>query len=295
MITGNGSAELGLLYEITSSSNGVGEASLGLDFSASGYIPIFGDGSAGLGLSYETGGIFGDGSAALGMDCQAEGLVGIIGEGSADLRLSFQAVGLVGIVGEGAIELGLDVDPVGFITIVGDGSAELGLEAWALGFIQAVLENAGYLAGVVNTKTRGPALYTNFPINSFIPLNGKLYGCTDQGIVRLSGKKDNGADIDTRIRSGISNYDESCLKRYPKFKITLRCEGLMELAVKIDERKEVVYEVAAREGQQGIHTKTVPLAKGARGHSVQWELRNVQGADFDLQESEMHPLFLDRS
>lgn len=274
MITGSGSAELYLSYSLTAA-DGIGAAGLGLDFSGEGYIVVQGDGSAALGLSVAKG-------------------VSISGAGSGRLRLSAHGSGQIQIVGQGGADLMLFAAPSGGITITGEGEAAIGLAARLAGFIRAVMVDEGIQGWVINAKTRGPAVYSNFPVNSLFKLQGQYFGCTSQGIVRLSGNRDDGTAIQARARFGLSDCGGAVKKRFPEARVVCRNEGLMELSVTVDEKKEIVYEVAAREGLQGIHTKRVPLAKGVRGQVVQIEWRNVQGSDFDIQQTELDVEYLRR-
>lgn len=275
MINGNGSAALGLSYSLTDG-NAFGEASLGLDCSGVGCVGILGSGFAEIELAaIKSGGNMGYGSASMGLNYSGAGHAGILGTGFADVSLA--------------------ASPVCMITIMGSGSAEMGLMSWGLGVLQSVIADAGYQAYVVNTKTHGPALYTNFPFNSLFKFRGHYLGCSAQGIVKLTGKTDHGADIRARIHSGVSDYNVSTLKRYPAARVTCRNEGTMKLTIIVDETKVNDYTISAKEGKQGIHAKDVKLAKGVRGHSVEWELQNVDGSRFDLQMLEMFPEYLGRS
>jgi hypothetical protein len=275
MITGTGSAEIGLSYSLAACDGIVNVAAVGLGLSSQGIVGVMGNASAGVGLSIEKG-------------------TSITGNGSAGLYLSAGGAGQIFIVGRGAAEIGISVSPITFITINGAGSAGIGLSALLSGFIREVTADDGFQAWVVNAKTRGAAFYSNFPLNSIFKLQGQYYGCTSQGIVRLSGNTDQGSPIQARLRSGISDGGANVKKRFPEARVICRNEGFMELSVIVGERKEIVYEVAAREGRQGVHTKRKTLAKGVEGQVVQIEWRNVQGSDFDIQQTELDVEYLRR-
>lgn len=145
-----------------------------------------------------------------------------------------------------------------------------------------------YQAFVVNTKTRGPALYDNYNFNSlFKGPDGYYYGCNNSGIFRLSGTRDNGSQIQAKIVSGLSDFNKREKKFFPYAYLALRSEGAMEFTLTVDETTRRTYQVEAREGTQGVHTKRRKLAQGITGRSAQIEIRNVDGCDFDLQNVEL--------
>lgn len=140
-----------------------------------------------------------------------------------------------------------------------------------------------YAAFVCNAKTTGMAEYSNYNFNSlWRGPDGFYYGANGSGIFRLTGKKDNGAAINASIVSGISDLNIREQKYFPDAYLQLRNEGAMELALTVDETRRRSYEIEAREGQQGLHTKRRLLARGIKGRHVQIEIRNVAGSDFDL-------------
>lgn len=137
---------------------------------------------------------------------------------------------------------------------------------------------------VMNVKTLGAAVYTNYGFNSlFKGSDGFYYGCNSSGIFRLTGKNDNGSQIAASVVSGISDFNQRLQKHLPDAYLALRNEGSMELSITTDEATRRTYPISARDGQQGLHTKRCKLARGIKGRNVQIEIRNVAGSSFDLQ------------
>lgn len=147
--------------------------------------------------------------------------------------------------------------------------------------------NDVFQAWVMNTQTTGHAQYENFGFKSFVKHQGKYYGCNATGIFELSGNLDNGARIDARILTGISNLGAEGLKYVPDAYLMVRGEGTLELSIITGETQRVDYAVDYLEGQQGVHTKRCKLAKGVIGEHWQAEIRNVSGGDFDIAKLEL--------
>jgi hypothetical protein len=152
---------------------------------------------------------------------------------------------------------------------------------------------------VMNARTAGVALYTNYPFTSLFKLGLDYYGIRAGGLVRLGGTTDDGAPIAAEARSGVSDFGDKNLKYFPEARLTVRTEGAMEFGLVVDETREYLYPVEYREGKQGMHVKRVNgrkgLAKGVKGNVAQIVVRNVDGADFDMQTVEMDVLKTNRS
>jgi hypothetical protein len=151
---------------------------------------------------------------------------------------------------------------------------------------------AVFNALAMNAKTSGAAVYTNFPMTSMFKLGLDYYGITADGLVRLAGNTDNGANIDALIVSGVSDLMVSERKNLSEAYLTMRCEGQLEFSVAYDERKKITK--AGSSGKRGISDIRFPLPIGADGNKVQLEIRNVDGADFDLKDAQITVVKRDR-
>jgi hypothetical protein len=149
-----------------------------------------------------------------------------------------------------------------------------------------------FTALAMNAKTSGAAVYTNFPMTSMFKLGLDYYGITADGLVQITGNTDNGANIDALIISGVSDLMVSERKNLPEAYLTMRCEGNLEFAVTYDERKKITK--AGSSGKRGLSDIRFPLPLGADGNKVQIEIRNVDGADFDLKEAQIIVIKRDR-
>ncbi len=152
-------------------------------------------------------------------------------------------------------------------------------------YLTVLRDGSGEFHGeVVNTKTQGAARYTGFDFRSIGLHKGRLFGCNAAGIYELTGDTDNGTAIQASGLSGVSDCGTNRIKGFPDSRLTLRCEGTLEIDISVDEKPALTYPVTFAEGQEGIHKKRRKLAKGVKGGHVQIGWRNVDGCDFHLQE-----------
>lgn len=159
-------------------------------------------------------------------------------------------------------------------------------------------DDGQYIAWVLNTESKGLSRYTNYPFNSFAKVAGIWYGATSQGLFELGGSTDAGEQIHARIRLGLSAMGTRKLKRIPESFIGYSSTGTLLMKV-------ITVEEVSGEKQAAIYKMDVRAAGVTRENriqfgrglkSVDWdfELQNVDGADFDLQSIEFRPVVLDR-
>lgn len=154
-----------------------------------------------------------------------------------------------------------------------------------------------WIAWCVNTETRAAWLYENYPFNSFARLAGRTYGAMGDGIYALEGDDDQGAEIAAKIRLGLSNLGTGLRKRVPSMYLGYESNGTLVLKVVSTtpggEKHENWYRLvpqraaATREGR-------IKIGRGIKAVYFDFEIVNVDGADFALSALDLHPLILDR-
>ena len=154
-----------------------------------------------------------------------------------------------------------------------------------------------YLAWVVNTETRAAWTYENYPFNSFCEFEGRYYGAAADGIYTLDGADDAGEDIKARFRLGLNNLGTGKMKRVPSLYLGYRSDGTLVLKVISTspggEKEENWYRLtpqhagATREGR-------IKIGRGIKSVYFDFEVANVNGADFDVDALELFPMILDR-
>jgi hypothetical protein len=152
---------------------------------------------------------------------------------------------------------------------------------------------ATFSAVVVHTETRAVATYTNFLFNSFAVFNGQVLAAGDAGLFSLSGGTDDGAAINSTIRTGTTDYKSAFRKRVERVYLGYRSAAKMTLRVITDGTQVRDYEVPGNQ-EAGVHGARVTLGRGLEARYWQWEVRNRDGADFSLNVMDVKPIKLAR-
>lgn len=165
-------------------------------------------------------------------------------------------------------------------------------------FATLALDDGHYVAWVLNTRSRGLSRYTNYPFNSFMRVGGKYYGVTSTGMYLLEGDDDDGVPIAAKIRLGMSSLGTRRLKRIPEGYIGYTSTGTLMLQVitsdeRTGEKVGAFYTLSPR-GAAAVRENRWKIGRGLKSVDWDFEITNVDGADFDLDSIEWHPLILDR-
>lgn len=164
--------------------------------------------------------------------------------------------------------------------------------------VHLAVDNQQYVAWSMNTRNQGLTRYTQYPYNSFAKLGGRYFGLTSTGFYELTGDDDAGVPVPARIRLGMFDFGTRRFKRVPEVYIGYAATGdLLLRAISVDaatgEKHAATYRVQPR---SAAVTRESKFKLGAGVKSVDWdfELENINGADFDLSTIVFHPLRTDR-
>jgi hypothetical protein len=152
---------------------------------------------------------------------------------------------------------------------------------------------ATFSAVVMHTERQALSQYQNYPFNSFARLNGVFLGAADAGLFTLAGSTDDGVNIDTVTRLGISDYGTSHLKRMERLYIGYKTDGNLVFRVYTDGSHQRDYLLTST-GRSGVHGNHVRIGRGVSSRYWQFEMRNQNGADFQLDIIEAKPTKLKR-
>ncbi len=169
----------------------------------------------------------------------------------------------------------------------------------SIGFAMSLsFDDGEFIAWVMNTDVRGLTRYTNYPFNSFARIGGKSYGAYAGGIARLDGADDMGQPIKAKLRLGMFDFGDRHLKSFSDVFFGMSASGQMLLkAIFVDEetgeKNMAIYKVLARPASAARETRA-KLGRGMKAVDWDFELENVDGADFDLQSIQFYPTQLTR-
>lgn len=168
-----------------------------------------------------------------------------------------------------------------------------------LGLIGRVrLDTGEYTAWVVNTESAGVSTYTNYPFNSFAMIGGVAFGLTSMGMYALDAEDDDGEPINARLRVGLTDMGTRLLKSVTEAYIGFTSDEKMVLRAitpnpATGAREAVNYEMKAV-GNASLAPQRFELGKGVKAVDWDFELENIDGADFDLHSVEFLPIKLSR-
>ncbi|RLC11313.1 MAG: hypothetical protein DRI24_18970 [Deltaproteobacteria bacterium] len=178
----------------------------------------------------------------------------------------------------------------------------------AKGFLVANFSESFQISGVLNTpegvfeawavnvETRAPYQYTNFPFNSFAMIGGRYYGADESGLFALDGTTDDGENIDAVIRTGLINFGTTLFKRIPRayFGYTSTGQFLFN-TITTEEGKKIErwYELKEKIANDTTNAR-VKMARGVKSVHWQFEIVNIDGASFDLDDVKLMPTILNR-
>jgi hypothetical protein len=165
--------------------------------------------------------------------------------------------------------------------------------AW-LGFR---LGDETFTGWVMNTEGEKPlSEYTGYNFNSFCRVGDRFYGAGDDGLYLLEGDTDNGEPIDAAIRTMMIDFGSPVQKRVRNAYLGYTASGKLLLRVRtVDQGQmnEQWYE-AQELPAQAPREQMVRLGRGLRSRYWQFELINIDGADFEIDTLELHPVYLNR-
>lgn len=160
------------------------------------------------------------------------------------------------------------------------------------------LDDGRYTAWTMNADSRASTRYENYPFNSFMRIGGRHYGMTDTGLCRLGGDTDNGDPVRATIRLGLSNLSSRAVKHVPSVYLGYSAKGdLLLRAIVTDHldgrRIAHTYRLHAQ-GAASTREGRVKLGRGLSAVFYDFEVENLNGADFEIESIEFMPVIVTR-
>jgi hypothetical protein len=154
-----------------------------------------------------------------------------------------------------------------------------------------------YTAWVMNAESTGMSRWTLPQLNSLFDHGGEVFGVSKTGLWKLGGDTDDGAEIDAWVKTGHLDFGTSRLKNISRGYLRVQSDGAMQLVTISSDRgvrTERPYELSATFSGDDAALRTEPLARGLYGVHWQFQIGNVDGVDFNLDEAEIRPVILSR-
>ena len=158
--------------------------------------------------------------------------------------------------------------------------------------IGAIISGENYTGWVMNANTGAVSRYVQYPFNSFADLGAVQLGATEDGIYKLYGDTDDGADINAAVLTGRDDFSESVMKRMLKAYLGLATNGQMYLTTITNENERRTYLLDVN--NTSVREAKIDLGRGVKSRYWQFEITNVAGADFEIEAVEWYPVLLTR-
>lgn len=173
----------------------------------------------------------------------------------------------------------------------------MALESGASAAVVLTIGGEQYTAWVLNTENIAVTQYTNYPFNSMVEANGKYYGAADDGLYLLDGDTDAGTAIQAYFRSPLTDFGYAGLKRLHDTALGYTSDGdLVFKAVVVSPngvKEEHWYRLEGRPAG-GTRENRAPVGRGLKSVYWQYELHNIDGADFQIETTRLWPMGLSR-
>lgn len=160
------------------------------------------------------------------------------------------------------------------------------------------LDTGEHIAWTVNTESSGVTTYTDFPFNSFAMIGDRYFGMTSVGVHALEADDDDGVPIAARLRVGLTDMGTRLLKGVTEAYIGFTSGNKLLLRTITPNPSTGVREAAHYEmksvGNATLAPQRFETGRGVKAVDWDFELENVDGADFDLYSVEFLPVKMSR-
>ena len=149
-----------------------------------------------------------------------------------------------------------------------------------------------YTTWAINTRTGAVTEYDNYAFNSFTRQGNRWWGANSDGLYQLDGPDDDGANIVSRLKSGILAIGGSQSTSLKGIYLGMRVQDdARDFLLKIETGggKTIIYKVQPK----NMATTKVNVGKGLRTRYLSFELISP-GADWDLDVVEFVPIVSSR-
>lgn len=128
--------------------------------------------------------------------------------------------------------------------------------------------------------------YLNFNFNSMARFGDIFLGANEDGLFTIGGDNDNGDDIAAFLETRTTDFGNSNPKKAREIVVGYEADGDLSVTVTAeDAESESITFDATKTGQQ---RRMKRVSRKCKGRYWKVKVANVDGADFSLDEIEMH-------
>lgn len=151
---------------------------------------------------------------------------------------------------------------------------------------------SNYQVWCLDLDTAANTQYEQFEFNSFARIGDAQFGAKADGVYLLEGEDDDGEPIRASAHFGRHDFGTTAMKRVPHVYAGVSGSGNLVLRVQVDGGTAYLYDARAVDTAQKV--QRFDLGKGLKGSYYSFEIYNEDGADFDLDSIEFHPVAFSR-
>ena len=138
-----------------------------------------------------------------------------------------------------------------------------------------------------------PSQWANYNFNSMCKFGDQYLGANEDGLFILEeADKDGAEDILAFFRTALTDFATVNQKRLRKIHVGYETDGKLEVRVGTDEGEDLVRELHPRRDNNREHSQKVSVGRDRKGRYWDLEVRNVDGADFSVDEVTAVPIVL---
>lgn len=154
---------------------------------------------------------------------------------------------------------------------------------------RAIYSNPAAISWVMNTQTTAPSWYTNYDFESIAQTEERTLAVGPDGLYEITGDNDTGLNIDATYKTGFLDFGEEVMKRIDTFYVGYQSQGGLRLQLETPESQHgpQQYNLEERDSTAPRNARIL-ASKGQYGRYWRVEIKNINGADF-----EVHDLFVD--
>lgn len=148
--------------------------------------------------------------------------------------------------------------------------------------------DTGFTTWAINTRTNAVTQYSNWgSFNSFAAMGRKYLAADADGLYELNGSQDVTAPVIADMQGGFFEPNEGMLAGFKGCYIAARGQGNWRLVLTTGDLRTFTYE---RVSNPGLMKTKFEIGKGLRSTYFGWELKAMDGQDFDFDRIEFIPM-----
>jgi hypothetical protein len=169
------------------------------------------------------------------------------------------------------------------------GTAEVVLPSWVLEASAVSAVAAALRTWVLNLSKRGLTEYDGFAFNSYANFRNTILAASAGGLFTHAGQdSDAGGLINALVRTGEESFGTSFNKRVPRIYVGYKTDGAMKFSTITSQDGQRVYLLPDNK-IRGVQQRRVPVGRGPKSPYWQFEMTNVEGADFLIEHLHVYP------